>query len=161
METGKQSDLNASEAISFLERLRNFFAEINKVFLSIPRAFNLVWDAGRLVTLGMFALTGVSAFLPASIAWITKLVVDTIVSLASAGSAQPDLSRLYVLLAVLGGVWILQKTIGVLNGVLTRLLQFRVEQHTAILIMRKCCDFDIAYFENPKNLVLVQKSSKD
>lgn len=129
--------------------------EFGKVVGSIPRAFGLVWSAERPLTIVMIALFGVSSFMPPAVAWITKLVVDQVVEHVQTPTAG-GVGMLAVPLVMLAVVWVAQKLIGIINAPLIRLLQFRVEQHTANLIMTKCGEFDLAYFENPTNLNKVE-----
>jgi ATP-binding cassette, subfamily B, bacterial len=134
--------------------------ETRKVVGSIPRAFHLVWDAGPLLTAALIALSVVSALFPAGLLWLTKLVVDTIVRLAAAGAGAAELRRLWWLIGLMAGVWLLQNGLRALNNALTGLLRFQVEQHTQTLIMRKCGELDIVFFENPKNLDMLENATR-
>src|SRR5260370_31902905 len=57
------------------------------VFRQIPGTVSLVWRADRRNTLAVGALTLISALLPAAIAYVGKLIVDTVLAAARSGSA--------------------------------------------------------------------------
>lgn len=52
----------------------------------LPRALALVWQADRVNALAQAALTLVQAALPAAMAWVGKLIIDTVVSASTAPS---------------------------------------------------------------------------
>ena len=52
--------------------------KVTEAFGNIPGAVRLVWDASAWATLVMAAITLVSALLPASQAYVGKLIVDSV-----------------------------------------------------------------------------------
>src|ERR1051325_7005454 len=60
---------------TWVDRLR----DVRTSFSNLPRAFRLVWEASPSATLGMALVTLLTAFVPASQAWIGKLIVDAVV----------------------------------------------------------------------------------
>jgi len=136
--------------------------ELRRAVLAVPRAFGLLWQAAPLLTGLLGAVTLVQAFFPVVTLWLTKLTIDRIALLVrSAGpiSAQ-DLRPLWMWLGLLGGVWLAESLFDALSSLLNNLLQFQVEQHTQTLVFRKCTELDIAFFENPKNLDMLENASR-
>jgi ATP-binding cassette, subfamily B, bacterial len=68
--------------ISFFEKWR----QLRQSFTHMPQAVRFVWRTNRWATVGLGLLTLCGALLPASQAWVGKLIVDGVV--ASIQSAQ-------------------------------------------------------------------------
>jgi ATP-binding cassette, subfamily B, bacterial len=143
-------------------RWKFFAGEMKRVVVSVPRAFGLVWRAGPWLTVLLMLITLVQGFFPVVTLWITKLTLDHIYLLVQQGPplAAADFRPLWVLLGLLGAVWMADSLFGALSSLLSSLLQFQVEQHTQALIFRKCTELDIAFFENPKNLDILENATK-
>src|SRR5690348_13439742 len=61
----------------------NFFvkawASTREAFANVPKAFALLWKAHAGVSIGMVIVTLLTAFTPLAQAWLSKLIIDTIV----------------------------------------------------------------------------------
>jgi ATP-binding cassette, subfamily B, bacterial len=153
---------NPADLKSNTRGARFILGELRRALISIPRAFGLVWNAGPLLTFALMIITLLQSFLPITLLWITKLAIDRIVSLAThqGGPAAAELRSLWLLLGLMGGAWLMESIFDALNGILSNLLQFQVEQHTQALVFEKCSELDIAFFENPKNLDILENASR-
>jgi ABC-type multidrug transport system fused ATPase/permease subunit len=127
-------------------QLRHFLA----LFEYTGRAFQLVFDTSRSITLWLAALSAVSGLLPAVIAYVGKLIVDGVVlasqSKASA-SASSDGSVLSYVVLELGLVVLLaaaQRGLGVCESLLRALLGQRVNE----LILEKALTLTLSDFED-------------
>src|SRR5262245_11131738 len=60
------------------------------------RAFALVFDTSRSITVWLAVLSAAAGLLPAAIAYVGKLIVDAIVSAARHGGANPGPALAYV-----------------------------------------------------------------
>lgn len=140
--------------------LRRVLGEVRKIIASVPRAFGLVWNAGPALTAALLLLNFVSSFSPVLTLWITKLTIDRIALMAGQDGAEMDFDPLWMLVGALGLVWLLSRALESLSSTLSNLLRFRVEIHTQTLIMRKCADLDIVFFENPKNLDTLENATR-
>ena len=138
------------------------FQEIRKIVVSVPRAFGLVWRAGPGLTAALLLINFLSAFFPVLTLWLTKLAIDRIALLADQAANGPpvELRPLWVLIGGLGVVWLVHRAMDTLSNTLSGLLRFQVEVHTQTLIMRKCADLDIVFFENPKNLDILENATR-
>jgi ATP-binding cassette, subfamily B, bacterial len=140
--------------------LRKILAEVRKVFASAPRAFGLVWNASPWLTGVNLAITIISAFFPITVLQLTKLTINRIqTTVQLSGRGPVDLHPLWVLLGLLGAVWIAQRIADTVSSTLNNLLRFRVEQYSQTLIMRKCTELDVVFFENPKNMDILENAS--
>ena len=78
--------------------LKARFQNAGSLFKQLPGTFRLFWQASPRGALVLGALTLVAALLPAAIAWVGKLIVDTVVA-ASQGSLEAR-SRVYGLVGL-------------------------------------------------------------
>ena len=59
--------------------------QVKAAVANVPRAFALLWEADPSGAWAMAAITLVSAGLPAAHAWVTKLIIDGVVSALQRG----------------------------------------------------------------------------
>ncbi|NJN66767.1 MAG: ABC transporter ATP-binding protein [Chloroflexaceae bacterium] len=136
--------------------------DIQAALVNTPRAVRMVWDAHPWGTLGIGLLTILSALLPASQAWVGKLIVDTIVRTVNAGSST-RLALLSLLPLFLLG-WLLV-TLGAIFQQSTALLQHIIDSrlsHTInTAIIRKALALDMRYFEDAEFYNKLQNARRE
>lgn len=136
--------------------------EMRTILSAFPRAFALVWRAGPALTTTLLLLNLVAAFIPVLTLWVTKLAIDHIALIVQ--HAEPDtpadLGPLWVLIGILGAVWVANRALQALTDMLSHVCRFQVEIYVQTLIMRKCADLDVVFFENPKNLDILEKATQ-
>ena len=125
------------------QRISQLFA----VFQYSGRAVDLVWTTSRALTVVLAILTLVAGLLPAAIAYLGKLIVDTVV-LASQSGLESDrtlalsyLALEAVLVASLSGS---QRGLSISQSLLRVLLGQKVN----ILILEKALTLDLVHFED-------------
>src|SRR5262245_57410230 len=80
---------------------RERFQHVRTAYGNIPGAFRLVWGADKRSTILMAVLTLISAALPASQAWVGKLIIDSVISSINSGvGAQAGLQATLPFLAL-------------------------------------------------------------
>jgi ATP-binding cassette, subfamily B, bacterial len=113
----------------------------------LPRALKLVWEVARPWTIAWIVLLILQGVLPASIVYLTKLVVDGVVATVRNGSSWPDVRHVLVLLVILGGILVLMEVVRVgvnwVRAVQAELLQ----DHITSLIHEKSVTADLAFYE--------------
>src|SRR5437868_60624 len=65
----------------------------------VGRTFRILWQTSSLLTLAITALTFASALIPAALAWVAKLIVDSVVAAVAAGAAGGGAARTLRLVA--------------------------------------------------------------
>lgn len=123
-------------------RIREFLS----VFRYTARAFDLLWRTSRSITVLLAVLSVVAGVLPAAIAYVGKLIVDSVVHATAIGHASLGPALLYVS-AELGLVLLLsaaQRGQGVCESLLRALLGQRVNE----LILEKALTLTLAEFED-------------
>ena len=114
------------------------------------RAIALVWTTHRGLTIGLGALTVIAGLVPAGIAWVGKLIVDTVVELIqqNQAGAAVEYSRAIWLVAVEGMLVAIltasQRGIGFCQSLLRVLLSQRVHE----MILDKAQTLSLAQFED-------------
>lgn len=124
------------------QRLRQLFA----VFQYSGRAVELVWTTSRALTIVLAILTMVAGLMPAAIAYVGKLIVDSVVLASQSGlDARPRalgyLAIEAILVALLAGS---QRGLGISQSLLRVLLGQKVNT----LILEKALTLDLTHFED-------------
>ncbi len=122
--------------------LRGFFG----VFRYSRRAIELVWSTNRPLTLSLAALTLVAGVLPASVAYITSLIVDAVV--AAIRTRGIDTSHV-VALVVLEGI-LVAAIAGAQRGLslAQSLLRVQLGQRVNEMILEKALTLELRHFED-------------
>ncbi|KPJ72921.1 hypothetical protein AMJ52_04600 [candidate division TA06 bacterium DG_78] len=129
----------------------------NAKFSLLIRALVFVWKTSKFSTALMLIIKVISALFPAANLFVVKNVIDGITSIVINNSSG-GLRNLSTWIALLIGLWVLQHIISTLQTITSSWLNLCVEQNSQIAIMRKCSKFDVAFFENPTNLNMLQNA---
>ena len=116
------------------------------VFRYSRRALDLVWDTSRGLTLWLALLTVIAGILPAAVAYIGQLIVDSVVAAANAQGAGADEVVRFVVLEglVVVAVAAAQRGISVCQSLLRALLGQRVN----VMILEKAQTLQLRDFED-------------
>jgi ABC-type multidrug transport system fused ATPase/permease subunit len=141
---------------SLSSRIRNAAS----VFRQIPGTVSLVWRADRRNTLAVGALTLISALLPAAIAYVGKLIVDTVLAAARSGSAA-DRSRalVYVLVELL--LMVISTTVARSLAFLRELLRATLGNQVNIRILEKALTLELRHFEDAEVYDKMQNARRE
>jgi ATP-binding cassette, subfamily B, bacterial len=108
----------------------------------LPRALKLVWAVARPWTIAWIVLMIVQGLLPVAVVYLTKLVVDGVVSTLRNGSSWPVMPVL-----LLGGVLLLMEVVrNAINWVRTVQAEL-LQDHITSLIHEKSVAVDLAFYE--------------
>jgi ATP-binding cassette subfamily B protein len=123
--------------------------DVRAASANIPRAVRLVWNAHRPATLALLALTLVSAAMPASQAWVGKLVVDTLVTALQTQTPPAEGLRALAPLLVVGfGLVTLGAAVNQGYTLLEHVLNARLSHTINEEIIEKALALDLRYFED-------------
>ena len=113
----------------------------------VPRVYGFLWQ----VTPGYFmiscAIMVVTALIPAAIIYMTKVIVDGVVEVASGGGHWTDLVTPVV---VVFALWLVETLLGAVQSMVQDMLSERVQFSARERIVEKAGSLDIAFYENPK-----------
>jgi len=140
---GRQKKRNYLKEKSAVQALRQSLS----VFRYGGRALGLVWTTNRRLTIALAILTLVAGLLPGAIAYVGKLIVDTVV-LASQSSVEPHrwTTLRYVGLEAIAVMLLAASQRGL--TVCQSLLRVLLGQRVNVLILEKALTLDLAHFED-------------
>ncbi len=117
-------------------------------FSSLPRVLKLVWSTNAFYTLVLGAITVVRGFSPAASAWVTKLVIDSVIAALPPKNGPVSEVVWLVLLQLI--ITVGSSLLGTLSNIIQQLLQELVANRVRLMVMEKANTLDLAFFENPE-----------
>ncbi len=137
-------------------------AKIKDAAVNIRRAFWLVWDAHPPSALAMAGCTLVGALLPASQAWVGKLIVDAVVDgINTRAGAAAGLQAVLPLLGVEFLLLLVQAANGQARSFAEHVLHARVNLSVNTRIIRKALELDLSHFENAEYYDKLQNARRE
>jgi ATP-binding cassette subfamily B protein len=123
--------------------------EVRHSFAHTPQAIKLVWQTNRSATLGLGFLTLCGALLPASQAWVGKLIVDGVVASIQGNRDPEQIKTVFVYLILELGLFLLSTAINHARRLIQQLIQLQLANRIRGEIIRKALSLDLAFFEHP------------
>jgi ATP-binding cassette subfamily B protein len=123
------------------------FTDFGGLYTYTRRALALVWATSRSLALIFAGLSLVAGVLPAAIAWVGKLIVDSVVHAAGSGAAADRNTAIVYVAVELGLVALLAaatRGLSVCDQLLRALLGQRVNE----MVLEKALTLELADFEN-------------
>ncbi len=111
------------------------------------RAIELVWLTSRTLTLGLALITLLTGLLPALIAYIGKLIVDSVVTASQTG-ASSDQSTALVYVGIEAVILLILTGAQTGQYICQSLLRVLLGQKVNVLILEKALTLDLAHFED-------------
>ncbi len=137
-------------------------AKINDSVINIRRAFEIVWKAHPPSALAMAGCTLVGALLPASQAWVGKLIVDAVVNaINTSAEAQVGLESVIPLLVIEFFLLVIQAANGQARKLAEHILHARVNITINSRIIRKALELDLSHFENAEYYDKLQNARRE
>jgi ATP-binding cassette subfamily B protein len=123
--------------------------ELRGSFAHTPQAVRLVWQTNRAATVGLGLLTLGGALLPASQAWVGKLIVDGVVASIRVGADSARIRTVFVYLLIELGLFLLSTALNHARRLIQQLIQLQLANRIRAEIIRKALTLDLAFFEHP------------
>jgi ABC-type multidrug transport system fused ATPase/permease subunit len=120
-----------------------------EVFGYSGRAISLVWETNRKLSIFMAVLTLAAGILPAIIAYVGKLIIDSILLAAESGTQADQLQTLYYV-TIEGAIVALNSAVHRAQSVAQSLLRAQLGQRVNEIILEKALLLDLAHFEDPE-----------
>jgi ATP-binding cassette subfamily B protein len=137
-------------------------AKIRDAAVNVRRAFGLVWQAHPSSALAMAGCTLVGALLPASQAWVGKLIVDAVVdAINTRVGAAAGLQTVFPLLLAEFILLVLQAANGQARSFAEHVLHARINLSINTRIIRKALDLDLSHFENAEYYDKLQNARRE
>lgn len=129
---------------------------------NVRRAFSLVWQAHPASALGMLACTLIGAALPASQAWVGKLIVDEIVQAINVNAgAWAGLNAVLPLLLLEFGLFFAGAANTQARNFAEHVLHARINLALNTRIVRKALELDLTHFENAEYYDKLQNARRE
>lgn len=137
-EERKKPETWAGKAREFLAALKN-----------APRAFSLLWEADKASTIVMSAVTVLGGIIPVSQAWVTKLIIDGVLSSVRRGaSPQAGLRAVLPYVAFEFALILLGSVINQVRQLVDKLIDHRLGHLINTSIIRKALSLEARWFED-------------
>ena len=135
--------------------------KLKSVVISLKRALGIVWDADKISTSAMFALTVVSGLLPVAQAWVAKLIIDSVVrSLTLHQDARSGIIALLPYLYMEFGLIFSGAVCAQFSRLLDEILDHKIGFLINSKIIRKALHLELHYFENAEFYDKMQNARK-
>ena len=123
--------------------------EFHRSFTHTPQAVKLVWQTNRWATIGLGFITLGGALLPASQAWVGKLIVDGVVAAIQRGAAPEQVRSVFVYLIIELALFLLSAGLNQARRLIQQLIQLQLANRIRGEIIHKALNLDLAFFEHP------------
>jgi ATP-binding cassette subfamily B protein len=123
--------------------------EVRRSFAHTPRAIRLVWQTNSWATMGLGCLTLGGALLPASQAWVGKLIVDGVVASIQDGHDPARIKRVFVYLILELTLFLLNTGLNHARRLIQQLIQLQLANRIRGDIIQKALSLELAFFEHP------------
>lgn len=130
--------------IPLLEKWR----QLRQSFTHTPQAVRFVWRTNRWATVGLGLLTLGGALLPASQAWVGKLIVDGVVASIQTAQDAEQVRRVFIYLLLELGLFLLSAAFNHGRRLIQQLIQLQLANRIRAEIIAKALTLDLAYFED-------------
>jgi ATP-binding cassette, subfamily B, bacterial len=119
-----------------------------KAMQGIPKVLRLVWDSARFAATMGIVLRVMAALLPVAMAYVTRLIIDSVVAIVSrkGGSAH----QLWIYAGVEFGLAIISGLLGRLIDYYDSVLADRYIAHVSLAVMRHASRLDLKTYEDPE-----------
>ena len=135
--------------------------EVRHSFAHTPEAVRLVWQTNRWATTGLAFLTVGGALLPASQAWVGKLIVDGVVASIQGRTDPAQIKAVFVYLILELGLFLLSTVLNHSRRLIQQLIQLQLANRIRGEIIRKALTLDLAFFEHPEFYDRLQNARRE
>ncbi len=127
---------------------------------ALPRVFQLVKDSSRGFAAGIVALLIGQAVIPASMAWVGKLIVDAVVQAARTG-ARADERRVVEYVLIEFGLMVVSTVLSRGQALLRDLMRASLGNHVNTMILEKAATLELRHFEDADTYDKMQNARRE
>lgn len=144
-----------------MNRLLLKWKEVRRSFTHTPQAVRLVWHADPWATAGLGFLTLGGALLPASQAWVGKLIVDGVVASIQKGADPERIKTVFFYLVLELSLFLLSTALNHGRRLIQQLIQLQLANRIRGEVIRKALSLELAFFENPEFYDRLQNARRE
>jgi ATP-binding cassette subfamily B protein len=142
------------------ERVAKLRSDARSMLAMLPRAFGLVWSASRGLTVALALIAVLSGIVPTATAWVSKLLIDAVVTTARGGAAAQIRHVTWLVVAQLG-LYLGNSLLQTVRGIDQQALQELTANRVQLTIMEHANRLDLAFFENPRFYDMLQQAQRE
>lgn len=135
--------------------------EVRHSFSHTPAAMRLVWQANRAATIGLAFMTLGGALLPASQAWVGKLIVDEVVASIRSGHDAERIRAIFFYLSLELALFLLSTALNHARRMIQQLIQLQLANRIRGEIIGKALTLDLSFFEHPDYYDRLQNARRE
>jgi ATP-binding cassette subfamily B protein len=125
------------------------WCKLRQSFTHTPQAVRFVWRTNPWATVGLGLLTLGGALLPATQAWVGKLIVDGVVASVQGGQDAEQVKNVFFYLILELALFLLSTAFNHGRRLIQQLIQLQLANRIRAEIIRKALTLELAYFEDP------------
>ncbi|MGH1469557.1 MAG: ABC transporter ATP-binding protein [Cellvibrionaceae bacterium] len=128
----------------------NFLQQFIGVFRYSKRAIDLVWSTSHALTIGLGILTVIAGVLPAFVAYVGQLIVDSVVSAIEQYQQTQIIDSEWVIKLIVAEALIITALTASQRGisVIQSLLRAQLGQRVNVMILEKALELQMSHFED-------------
>ncbi len=126
----------------------------------VGRTFRILWQVSPLLSVAIAALTVATGVIPAALAWVGKLIVDSVVMAARAGGLS-GASRPLRLVALELGLMVVLTLANRLSALLRELLRAQLGNRVNVDILEKALALELRHFEDAAFYDKMQRARRE
>jgi len=142
-------------------RLAQQLQKIRTSFRHTPQALKLVWQANPIATVELAFLTLAGALLPATQAWVGKLIVDGVVASIQGGHDPDQVRTVFYYLVLELVLFLLSTALNHSRRLIQQLIQLQLANRIRAEIIRKALTLDLSFFEHPDYYDRLQNARRE
>ena len=135
-----------------------------RLYPHILRTFRILWQTNRLLGVAVAVLTVTSGVIPAAVAWVGKLIVDSVVAAsqaAASGLSAASAARTLRLVAIELGLMAASTLASRLSGLLRDLLRAQLGNRVNVDILEKALGLELRHFEDAAFYDKMQRARRE
>jgi ATP-binding cassette subfamily B protein len=126
----------------------------------VGRTFRILWQTSPLLSVAVTALTVATGVIPAALAWVGKLIVDSVVAAARAGGLS-GAARPLRLVALELGLMVVLTLANRLTALLRELLRAQLGNRINVDILEKALALELRHFEDAAFYDKMQRARRE
>ena len=144
-----------------IARVLRKWQEVRHSFSHTPTAIRLVWQANRSATIGLAFMTLAGALLPATQAWVGKLIVDGVVASIRGGHDPEQVKTIFIYLILELGLFLFGTALNHARRLIQQLIQLQLANRIRGQIIDKALTLDLSFFEHPDYYDRLQNARRE
>lgn len=159
--TGEGAAPEEEEVLSSKQRLERLRKNAKATMAGVPRAFALVWNTHKGYTISMAVFSVLFGVIPLATAWISKLLIDAVVSGIQKGGSQEAISVVIVLALIQFGLSAGSSLLQTVRNINQQALQELTARRIQLMLMQHANKLDLSFFENPQFYDTLQQAQRE